>query len=304
MVHVLRNRAFRWCWLGFTVSELGSRVHLLAIPILVYQLTGTALGVGLCYLSIFVSMAVVGPFAGTMVDRLHKRRLLICASLLSAVTTALLPLTRAFLVILVLEFLLNFFLTFYYPVFNTALPDIVRPEELAAANALMAVSARAAQLVGPALGALFIGWFGVSAAFLLDAASFVAVGLLVLKSRAVFASPQGRGKSPADALLHGIRYVFANRPIRAITLAVGLPLGSALGISNALTYVFVKEVLGLGTAGYSLLVTVLAVGLLAGSFASSRLSRHMGHVLTLCVGLSLAALGFLGFAAARGVAPA
>lgn len=305
MPSLASSRTFRHLWLGFTISELGTRAHYLAIAILAYQLTGSALGVSACFMAVSLSMVVVGPLAGVIIDRTDRKWLLVCASGLSALTVSVVPLSRLFHIVLLLEIALNCLLTFYYPVFLTVMPEIVQPKELTTANSLMATSTRLAHFLGPAVGALCISRWGVYSVFLLDALTFASVAWLVASSGFRPAkTAKGAKTGFKKALVQGLTYIRSRKLLKTLVFSVSIPLGCAVGINNALLYVFSQNVLQVGSAGYATLVSSVAVGLLAGSMIAPTLSRLWGLGGVLLGGVMVSMLGFAAFALSTNLLPA
>ena len=192
-LRVLRNPSFGLLWTAGLISITGTWLLSVALPIFIYKLTdspaATATAVG-----VRVAIGLIAaPLAGVYVDRWDRKKVLIYANVLHAVT--LLPLLAvdsaddlwiAYLVIAAQAL----FAVFVMPAEHALLPRLVDEPDLPAANGMNALNNNIARLLGPALGALVAATLGLTGAVLLDSASFlIAAGLCVLIGGAHRAEP-------------------------------------------------------------------------------------------------------------------
>ncbi len=149
------------------------------------------------------------------------------------------------------------------PAAQSVISDIVPREQVADAASLSSISVNVARAAGPAVAGLAIAQFGITAVFIVNAASFV-IYLGALIAWRNYRAPQ----TPAEPFLHamreGVRFVFRSSLVRSlcIRLAIFLVPANALW---ALLPVFAKRTLGLGADGYGLLLGVLGVGTIVGA---------------------------------------
>ncbi|MDR7438224.1 MAG: MFS transporter, partial [Armatimonadota bacterium] len=87
----MRNRNYALLWWGQLVSEVGNRFHWVAVSLWVYSVTGSAGSVSLAVASMFVGSLLVGPWAGVLVDRWDRRKILVASDLVRGVLVALIP---------------------------------------------------------------------------------------------------------------------------------------------------------------------------------------------------------------------
>ena len=186
----LRYRNFSLLWSGLIVSNMGTWMQNVANGWLVLQLTNSPLWLGLLGLSFAVPMIVIPPFAGAVVDRVHRVRLLFFTQSMQAVTAvALAVLTWLGKVqtwhILLASFVGALLLAFDNPARQALIPDLVRPRDLLNALSLNSATYTGAALVGPALAGALLGPFGPGTLFFINGVSFLAVivALLVLAAR-------------------------------------------------------------------------------------------------------------------------
>jgi len=145
-----RNRPFAAFWASQAVSLLGDRLHQVALAVLVYGASGSALLTGLVVAAGLLPNLVVGPFAGVAVDRMDRRHVLIVSDLVRAGLVLLIPPAAALhpaLTIPVVVAITSASL-FFRPAKQAVVPDLVEDDELGAANASTGVAEGAAGIAG------------------------------------------------------------------------------------------------------------------------------------------------------------
>lgn len=265
----LRHPAFRRLWIAGFVSEVGDWVLLVALPVHVYQVTGSATATAATFLVALLPGLALSPLAGVLADRWDRRRLMLLVSLAQA--AVLLPLLTGDLVVLNAVTAAQAALAaLFEPAKNALLPSLVPSSQVAAANGLVALNANLARLVGASLGGLLLGHSGLTGVVLVDVASFLLAAVLLGTRRS---GGDGRGGgSVARAWLDGLRQV--RGPLRGMVGVLGLT-GASQGLFVVLFVVFVTERLGGGAAEVGLLRGVQAVGGLAGGALVGLLARKL-----------------------------
>ena len=160
----LHYRNFTLLWSGLIVSNMGTWMQNVANGWLVLQLTNSPLWLGFLGLSFAVPMIVIPPFAGAVVDRVHRIRLLYFTQSMQLVTAIVLAvLTWTGVIrpwhILLASFVGAALLAFDNPARQALIPDLVQPRDLLNALSLNSATYTGAALVGPALA----GWRALSA---------------------------------------------------------------------------------------------------------------------------------------------
>jgi DHA3 family macrolide efflux protein-like MFS transporter len=276
-VRLAANGPFSALWAGQLISLFGDRVHQVALAFLVLGTTGSAVAVSLVFASATLPNLILGPIAGTLVDRWDQKQVMVVSDLLRAATVVIIPVAAVTSVWLVypLVFLLTSISIFFRPARTAVLPRIVRDDELVTANSATWVAETLADVIGYPLAGLFVAFLGTALplAFWLDAASYVvSAGLImavaippVVRATAVAAGASG---VLAD-MRAGWRFLRAEAVLRANTLQAVVAQFSA-GIIIALTPVYAERVLQGGTldatAVYAFLETGIGVGNLVGGF--------------------------------------
>ncbi len=208
-------------WTAESISQLGSQVTLLALPLIALSLLGAStFQVGLLSTLEFAPFLLVGLPAGVWVDRLRRRPILVAADLGRALTLASIPVAWALGVLTIGQLYAVAFgagvLTVFFDVaYQSYLPALVEPGQLVEGNGKLEVSRSGAQIAGPGVGGALIQLVGAPAAVLTDAASFLASALCIGLIRRGEPTPQGLpaarrvGAQPGDARRVGARRVGA-----------------------------------------------------------------------------------------------
>jgi len=270
----LAHADFRSLWLAGLISDGGDWMLFVALPILVYSETGSALGTSLAFLIELAPRIVLAPAAGALADRVDRRRTLLVITTLQAL--ALLPLALGsgagqlpvvYAVILVEAS----FSALFDPAKNALLPTLLPPAELISANALIAFNENAGRLVGGPLGGVLLAAGELRLIVVADAVTYLIAALLIARLRlgrpARPPSPRDRtaqATSPASAFLSAIR----GREVRP-GLVVAFTAQIAQGIFVVLFVLFVAQRLHGGAAEIGLMRGVQAIGALAAGLALS-----------------------------------
>ncbi|MFI6793412.1 MFS transporter [Nonomuraea sp. NPDC050383] len=217
---------------GFLTSSLGTWIYRLALPLLVYDLTGSPLGTGVVYVVEYVPYLLLGMVGGVLADRFDRRRLLVLGDVVSGVVTLVLATmvtlgVRRLWPLYLVALLLAAVDPLYQPAFRAVLPSLVPPERLPQANARVHIGEHAVNTAGPVAGGALVAAFGYQAAVYVDAGSFLLSALLIgfIGGRAAAkghrASRQGKEQgrwSMAADVREGLRFLRGDRAV--LTTAV------------------------------------------------------------------------------------
>lgn len=179
---IFRNSNFLKLWAGHGISMFGDMITFLAIPMIVYSLTGSKAALSLSVLVRVIPVILIGPFAGALVDRLNRKTIMICSDLLRAsLTVALIFSPDKYLLnmIYVVVFMKSLIGIFFNPAFNSTIPSIIKKEDLISANSVYGVTANILQFVTPFAGAALIAHFGARAVLLIDLVSFIVSAIAI-----------------------------------------------------------------------------------------------------------------------------
>jgi MFS family permease len=294
------SRDLRLLVLGSVVSGLGTQAALVALPYQIYVETGSPFLTGLLGAVELVPLVAMALLGGAVADRRDRRRLLLLDQIALVVTAAALAaLTFGGSPPIPLLYLLGGLTAGFGAVQNVTrsaiVPNLVEPERLRSALALNFGLMAVTMVVGPALGGLLIGAFGVGAAYVVDAASCLAMVAAAAAMRPQ--PPQGDGR-PVDGVLRsiaeGLRFVRRNRALTG-SFAIDL-MAMTFGIPRALFPVLAVSVYHAGAAGTGLLYTAVSVGASVGALTTGWLAhaRRLGRIVIWAVAAWGAAIALAG----------
>src|ERR1700680_2002411 len=189
---IWRNREFVKFWTGESISQLGSQITLLALPLTaVITLNATPGEMGVLNALSYLPFLALGLFVGVWIDRVRRRPIMITSALCRAAVLASLPLLHVLHLLTIgylyaAGLLLGTFMVLFELTYQAYLPSLVERDELVAGNSKLQVSASTAQVGGPALAGWLVRWLTAPMALLFDAVSFLvsAVGLIAGGKRA------------------------------------------------------------------------------------------------------------------------
>ena len=281
----LSYRNFRLIWSGLIVSNMGTWMQNVANGWLVLQLTNSPLWLGLLGFSFAVPMVLIPPFAGAIVDRVHRVRLLFFTQsmqLLNALVLALLTWSGRVQVwhILLNSFIGALLLAFDNPSRQALIPDLVAPRDLLNAVSLNSATYTGAALIGPALAGILLGPLGAGTLFFLNSISYLAVIFALAAMREVRTHSGGQSGSLRDTFSKGMRYALGNRLILALLAlsAVSAIFGRSY---QSLLPAFSRDIWQTGAQGYGYLLAAAGAGALVGAFGLASLKKvsHQGAVM-------------------------
>ena len=305
LVLLTRKLPFSYFFISRTLSRIGENVFSIAVPWLVFQLTGSTLQLGLAFALQVVPSLLLAPFAGVYVDAASRKRAMLvsegCRALLGLAVTGLsllgsLQVWHLYLAV-VAHAVTASFLTVAA---GAAIPALVDQVDLTRANALIRLSRNLCDILGKVMAGLLLAWLGPAYTFLANAALTFASAALLLPLRGIDGgSPVVRGWRPR-VLQDFVSGVGILRRHSAAVLAmadlvvinVGIPvLAIALPVIS-------EEVLRQGAAGYGLLTGAMALGAIVATLIAALLVGRMDEgrlsgLATVLFGLLVVSLGFV-----------
>jgi len=265
-----RNRDFRLFYIGNLISFAGDWFLVVALSGLVLKLTHSSLLVSMVFVAFNLPYGIVSFVGGPLADRLDRRKLMI-------VTNAVMGLLAMgfFLVHGRSDLWLLYALTagisgvsaLFEPAASAAVPNLVDPEDLPAANVLAGSAWGTMMAVGAGIGGLVVTAFGNDAGYLVDALSFLVAGLLLVWVRrptSEVREPHETHPGIVEATREAVRYSREDRHVLAL-FGVRVGVGFAIGVV-ALLPVLARTVYHAGNRGTGLLFAFRGVGSLIGPF--------------------------------------
>ena len=260
---LLKNARFLRLWIGQGTSFLGDAVSMVALVVLVVQITGSASAVGGALIARLLP-TLASPFAGVLADRLDRRLVLVASDLVRAVLVLGLIFARDLTTIYVLIFLMGLARTFFNPTVRAAFPGVVGGGDLTRANALIGGTFSVSETAGPALGGLLIATVGVEAAFVVDSATYLVSAALLSLTPLPRPQREEEGTGFGEDLRAGFTYLAGERVPLAIVVGAFLTV-LTVNITIPAEIFLAKETFDAGNAGYGLLVGLYGGGMVLGS---------------------------------------
>lgn len=278
-MRILRNGDFRRLWTSSAISGIGSWLLVVAIPVHVFQLTGSAAATGLTVALEALPALIVGPWAGVLLDRWNLSRAMWLADLASAAAVALILFAdsadRIWLVY-VAVLAENLATTVFRPASRALTPAVVGTgEELIAANSLTAFSGSVIRLAAPPLGALLLTGPGITFVLILDIVSYLLSAAIIASIRYRRIEVESKTDKGFQALKEGLRAVARNKILSGILIANGVFLTANAGATALLVPFTVERLEAPGQAvGY--LISGLGAGFLLGAAISPKALTWLG----------------------------
>lgn len=295
---LMRNRNYRLLFGAGVLTNLGDGMVALALPWMATLLTSDALAVAAVAAAGRLPWLLLSIPMGVVIDRTDRRKLIARADLFrAAIMGAILMLAvtaqdaQAVWVLAGLAFLLGCAEVLRDNAAQTILPALVAPADLEAANGQMwSAETLTGQFIGPPLAGLLIG-IGIALPLGLDIMALL-LGAGFVWLIAVAPHPPTTDRF-LRAMADGIRFMAGDRPLFRLALVLGLSNFLAMA-TITIQVLFAQEVLGLGAATYGIILSIEALGAVAGSLLAPHLVRRFG--LHPCLFLSIAVWG-LGYGA-------
>ena len=281
-----RHRDFLKLWSAETISQFGTQVSQLALPLVaILVLDASAFEVAALGTIEFLPFILFTLPAGVWVDRLPRRPILIAgdfgrAALLATIPVAYVADVLTLWQLYAVGFLVGICTVFFDVAYQSYLPSLVSREQIIEGNSKLEVSRSTAQIGGPGLGGALVEIFTAPYAVLVDAISFLSSGLFVLRirkeeERTVTSSDDGARPSMWTELKEGLRFVLGNPYLRA---QAGCTATSNFFFSVAFSIyiVFAVRELELSPGVIGLVFSLGATGSLLAAVIAMRLSRRFG----------------------------
>ncbi len=279
-----RHSDFLKLWSAETVSQLGSQVSGLALPLIaVISLDVSVFKVAALGTIEFMPFLLFTLPAGVWVDRLRRRPILIAGDLLRAGLLVSVPVAYAFDALTIWQLYVVGFFTgictvFFDVAYQSYLPSLVSRDRLVEGNSKLEVSRSASQIGGPSFAGVLIGWLGAPVAVLVDAVSFVGSALFLFGIRKSETDPNAGGderRSMRAEMGEGLRFVLGHRYLRSIAASTSTFnfFGSVWG---AIFIVYAVRTLHMSPLLIGVVFSVASTGFLVGALFANKISERIG----------------------------
>jgi len=309
MLAALRHRDYRLLWVGQVVSFFGDQFHLVAMPWLVLQLTGSAVQLGLVMATAGIVRAAFMLIGGAWADRHSPRTIMLVSDAVRFVVTAFIAAATlgGFIQmwhLYALAVVFGVVSGFFAPAVNSSVPRLLEDGELESGNALMRMAESLASFVGPsaagvliaALGQQAIGGeaaaslTGIGIAQGIDSLTFAISAVCLLLMRALPAAEKTGEQHPLRDVAEGLRFAWGHSLMRWLFLLIALANLLIVGPLLVGLPVFAEARLG-GAAAFGFVMSAFAAGNLSGMIAAGALPRPGDRVYRLIIVGLFAAFG-------------
>lgn len=273
----LRNRNFRYFWIGQCLSVMGTWIQRTAQTWLVYQMTKSALLVGVLSASQFVPILLLTLVAGTLIDQIPKRKILLFTQfgflVLGSIMTLIVYLKIVqYWEILTIAIGYGILQSFDTPARQSFVVELVGQKDLMNGISLNSTIFNLAKIVGPSLAGILMVQYGVAFCFLVDTISYIAIliGLFFIRQAHPLAT-RSHQRVWTD-VKDGLSYVWNTFDVK-FSAELMLIISTLSFNNNVILPVFAKTVLHSGAQAYAGLMTASGIGSLVAAFLMSYLSR-------------------------------
>lgn len=264
MLTLLRSSSeFRRLFVAHSVSRAGDAFNTVALVVLVFDLTGSGLGVAGAVMFEVLPVLLLAPVAGLVADRSPRRSVMIRADLFRAVVALVLVIAADSVAVAYgVAFGLSVGAVLFNPAASSLLPEIVDEDDIVTANSAMWTAAVTGQVaLAPIAGFVIAAW-GVQVAFAINAATFL------VSAAALSGLRSGRARADVDVkgwsgVLAGVDAVRAD-PLLTRLAAVQVLASMSAGATSGLLVVLADRWLGVGAGGFGTLLGAIGVGAVLG----------------------------------------
>ncbi|MEO2075356.1 MAG: MFS transporter [Bacillus sp. (in: firmicutes)] len=283
---------------GVGISTLGDFIYLVAINILILKMTGSPAAVAGLWIISPIASTLTKFWAGSLIDRMNQRNLMIVADVFRAVLVAVIPFLHSVWLIYGCLFLLSIAKAFFEPTSMTYISKIIPNENRKQFNSFRSLITSGAFLVGPAIAGFLLLITSANLAIWINAISFLFSALILgILPNVEKVSENVRNKKITLKLLQQdwlkvIKFSKENSYIAKVYFLAQIFWIIALGM-DAQEVVFTQKVLGLSETDYGLLISITGIGSLIGSSTVSIFARKLSIRILISLGYIMTAAGYL-----------
>lgn len=283
-----RHDDFVKLWIAETVSQVGSQVTLLALPLVAIDvLRASTFEVALLGTIELLPFVLLGLPAGVWIDRRHRRPILLMGDLARAVALGSIPIAYylgvlSMLQLYVVAFVVGSFTVAFDVAYEAYLPSLIEREQLVEGYSKLEVSRSGATIAGPTIAGALVALGSASLAILLDAVSFLVSGAFILlirrREHLDVAPAAATGREQPDVwrgIWDGLRYVLGHPHMRAIAACTATS-NLFLSMSTAVLLVYLVREVQIDPASLGIVFGIGNVGLLVGALAAHRAAIRIG----------------------------
>lgn len=298
------SRDFWKFWTGQAISVLGTSFTTLALPLLVYRLTGSAVNLALTSAAEFLPYLLFGLIIGAWVDRTNRKQLMIVVNLLQALVIVTIPVLAAFGHLVVwwiyaMGFVGSTLGICFSSAEFAAIPSLVSQDDLVTANGRLQASYSAMSIIGPLLAGGLAAVMPVERMLYIDAASFIIAAASLLLVTQPFNTLETRAPTSIRRdIAEGLRYVLGHPVLRLISLMMAM-VNFVAATTGAELVLFAHQRLHAGNAQIGVLFAAQSAGVIVLSLAAGPLRKRFPFSKVALSALMIEGLLCLAFALVR-----
>ncbi|SHE67719.1 Predicted arabinose efflux permease, MFS family [Marinitoga hydrogenitolerans DSM 16785] len=284
----IQKRNFLLYVVGRMVSLVGSGIQMVAMPLFILDLTGSGTKMGLFAMISMIPALIIAPFAGVLGDRYNRKNIMVSMDYVRGIIILFLAYMTYIgkinlIVLFITQVLISILDSFFGAATSAMLPDLVSKSDLMKANSVTESISSASMIMGPVLGGVIYGLFGMQWVFILNGISFIlsAFSEMFIKYRKTSTlTAEINAKIIFNDIKESISYIFNNYVLKnLILMAIFLNLLFNPMFAVLFPYTF-REVIGFSPQQYGLLEMMWTLGILVGNillavFFSKRESKKL-----------------------------
>ena len=260
-----RNPDYRYLWYGSIVSQFGDWFNLIASAALIATLTDAGTAISYLFLARFLPLFFVSPLAGALADRFDRRHIMIASDVARSLTVLGFLLIRdagdiwLLYLLTVVQFCLS---AMFNPARNALLANVVQEKDLVAATTLDGLTWSTMLALGALVGGVVAALFGLAAAFVIDAGTFILSAWLIWRIRVTTQKIGSGGSGGLNSIVQGFRYLISVPSLLVIALIKGAASLTYGGL-EVLGVEFAEKIFPIGddaTATLGVIYTLMGLG--------------------------------------------
>ena len=281
---------------GIGISYLGSWIYLIAINLSVLQATGSAAAVAGLYIIRPIAVLITNTWAGSVIDRVNKRKLMIIVDILRGVFVFCIPFLGSLWAIYGFLLLINIIGAFFGPASSVYITKLIPAEKRQRFNSIMSMMSSGAFLIGPAISGILIMYVGTDLCIIINAITFIICGFFIYLLPNVDENLE-KAREPIHwkTLVNDWIIVkdFAKNARFFIMVYVLFQTAMLIGFAlDSQEVTFIKKILELSDRDYGLIVSITGLGSLMGAFVATMLANKVNVKLYLGVGMLMTSVGY------------
>ncbi|MDX8046166.1 MFS transporter [Gracilibacillus sp. S3-1-1] len=283
---------------GIGISNIGGWVYLIALNLIILKETGSPFAVALLYMLSPIATIFSNLWAGSLVDRINSRRLMLCLDMARAVCIAIIPISPSMLAIYLLAFMINIGSAMFEPTSMVYMTKLIPKENRQRFNALRSFINSCGTLLGPTIAG-FLFWLGTPyTAIYVNALALFLSALLItflpnVDSTVKSADKQKLSWQMIKRDFHSV-YQFSKSNL-FITKIYLLFCGMTIFMTaiDSLEAAFAKEVISLSDTNYGFLLSIFGIGIILGSMINTFFADQLQINLLIRFGTAITSIGYL-----------